>query len=215
MRSSIPLALMLVMGLAARGYGFDADSPVVDPEKPSVKARPEDPVHNELRELKRELTEAVNKNDINAVMARLDKDVVITWENGTVSRGPDQVKEFLEKMTKGDKPVFKTFKTEPEVKELTLLYADKTVGVAFGHSKDQRVLADGTELSTTTHWSATLVKKDGKWLIASFHGSGNVFDNPVLNMAVKRTATWVGIGAGAGGLLLGAGLMWFIKRRKA
>jgi ketosteroid isomerase-like protein len=192
------LALLLAPGQAQENQGG----------KP-----PEDPAHEELRKLKRDLVDVINKGDIPGVLAYLDKDVVVTWMNGEVSKGPDEVKKYLERMTKGDKPIVKSYKTDPTVDDLTHLYGDKTVGVAYGHSNDTFVLNDGKEFTIGTRWSATLVKKDGKWLIANFHGSADVFDNPVLDIAIRKTATYVGIGAGIAGLLVGAGLMWLFKKR--
>ena len=61
---------------------------------------------------------------------------------------------------------------------------------------------------------ATAVKKDGKWLIANFHASANLFDNPVLWIAVRRTALWVGGGAAAVGLLLGLVVGRFLRRKR-
>src|SRR5215813_75713 len=71
----------------------------------------EDPAHEELRALKRDLVEVVNKRDIEGLLKFLDQDVVVTWLNGEVNRGPKAVKEYLERMLKGDKPVVKSYKT--------------------------------------------------------------------------------------------------------
>jgi uncharacterized protein (TIGR02246 family) len=174
------------------------------------KSVPEDPAHNELRALMREMVEAVDKSDIDALLTKLDKDVVVTWMDGKVSRGPAAVKAYLEEKIKGPNAVVKSYKTEPEADDLSHLYGD--TAVAFGHSKDTFVLNDGMEFTITSRWSATLVKKDGKWLVASFHGSAAVFDNPVLDIAVRRTATWTAIIAGLVGLVVGAGVMWFLRR---
>lgn len=176
------------------------------------QSKPEDPAHKELRALKSELVEAVNKNNIDGVLARLDKDVVVTWMNGEVSKGPKEVKEYLERMTKGDKAIVKSYQTDPTVDDLTHLYGD--TGVAYGHSKDTFVLNDGRSFTIEPRWSATVVKKDGKWLIASFHGSADVFKNPILDIAIRQTATYVGIGAGVAGLIVGALLVLFLKRSK-
>jgi hypothetical protein len=78
-------------------------------------------------------------------------------------------------------------------------------------------LTDGTEFNQDTRWSATLVKKkDGTWKAANVHISVNMFDNPVLNLAIKRTGIWAGGIAGGGGLLLGlvVGAVFFRSRSK-
>jgi hypothetical protein len=177
------------------------------------QAAPEDPIHDELRALRKEMVEATNKSDIDGVIARLDKDVIVTWMNGEVSRKPDAVKAYLERMTKGDKRVVSSFKTDPEVEELTHLYG--TTGVAYGNSKDHYVLTDGREFVVPTRWSATMVKKDGKWLIANFHASTNVFDNPVLDIAIRKTALWTGGAAVLVGLLLGVVIARLLRKGPA
>jgi uncharacterized protein (TIGR02246 family) len=177
------------------------------------KPPPEDPTHEELRTLRREMVDAVNKNDIDALLTHLDKDVVVTWMDGEVSRGPQGVKEYIEKMTKGENRKVNSYKTEAEVDELTHLYGD--TGVATGHSRDQFVLTDGRDFAVDTRWTATLVKKDGKWKVASFHASTDMFDNPVLHIAVQRTAMWAGGIAAVAGLVIGFVVAWFLRRRKA
>jgi uncharacterized protein (TIGR02246 family) len=161
----------------------------------------EDPAHEELRALKRRLVEASNKDDIEGVLACLDKDVVVTWMNGEVSRKPEGVKAYLERMTRGPNRIVNRFKTSPEVEELTHLYGD--TGVAFGTSKDWFELTDGREFEVPTRWSATVVKKDGKWLIANFHASVNAFDNAILWIAVRRSILWTAVIAVLLGLVLG------------
>jgi uncharacterized protein (TIGR02246 family) len=171
----------------------------------------EDPVHDELRGLMRRLIDAANKSDVDALLDLLDKDVVVTWLNGEVSRGPKQVREYLERMVKGPTAVVKHYDTKPEADDLTHLYGD--TGVVFGHSQDTYVLADGREFVMPMRWSGTVVKKDGKWLIASFHASANAFDNPVLSTAVWHIAR-LGIVATMAGLVLGFCVAWVLRRRR-
>ena len=133
------------------------------------KPTPEDPVHEELRTLRRQMIEAINKNDIDALLTHLDQNVVVTWMDARVSRGPQAVKEYLEKMTKGENRKVNSYKTEAEVDDLTHLYGD--TGVATGKSRDQFVLTDGRDFEVNSRWTTTLVKRDGKWKVASFHAS--------------------------------------------
>ena len=82
------------------------------------KPTPEDPVHEELRTLRRQMIEAINKNDIDALLTHLDQNVVVTWMDARVSRGPQAVKEYLEKMTKGENRKVNSYKTEAEVEQM-------------------------------------------------------------------------------------------------
>jgi uncharacterized protein (TIGR02246 family) len=172
----------------------------------------ENPAHEELRTLRKELVEAVNKNDLDALLTHLDRDVVVTWQNGEVSRGPAQVRDYYNRMMKGPDRIVESVEIDPTVEELTHLYGN--TGVAFGHSKDHFRLTDGKEFTIVTQWSATAVKKNGKWLIANFHASANVFDNPILWIAVKRTLFWTGVVALPVGLLLGFLASMFLRRKR-
>jgi uncharacterized protein (TIGR02246 family) len=173
----------------------------------------EDPVHEELRALRRDLVEAVNQNDLDRLLARLDKDVVVTWLNGEVSSGPEGVRAYYDKMMKGEKRIVDSITIDPTVDELTHLYGD--TGVVYGSSQDHFTLTDGQDFVVPSRWSATVVKKNGKWLIANFHASTNMFDNPVLDTALKRTARLVGAVAAIAGLFLGLVLARFLRRRAA
>src|SRR5439155_18115099 len=177
------------------------------------KPAPEDPAHEELRTLRKQLVEAINKNDIDSLLTHLDKDVVVTWMNGEVSRKPAGVREYIERMTKGDNRQVTSYTTEAEADDLTHLYGD--TGVVYGHSKDHFVLTDGRNLDVDTRWTASLVKKDGKWLVSAFHASTNMFDNPVLHIAVRRTAIMVGGVAVIVGILVGFLIARLIQKRPA
>jgi uncharacterized protein (TIGR02246 family) len=176
------------------------------------KPPPQDPAHEELRTLRREMVAAINQNDIDALLTHLDKDIVVTWMDGRVSRGPQGVREYLEQMTKGENRKVNSYKTEAEVDDLTHLYGD--TGIATGHSRDAFVLTDGRDFVVNTRWTATLVKKDGSWKLASFHASTGMFDNPLLDLAVRQTALWTGGIAGVVGLVVGIVLTWSLRRRR-
>jgi hypothetical protein len=67
------------------------------------------------------------------------------------------------------------------------------------------------EFDLKARWSATLVKQDGKWLIANYHTATNVFDNPLLH-AATRAIYWTGGICLLIGILVGALLIWFLRR---
>src|SRR5690349_13915630 len=195
---------VLILAVLAAG----AFAPVQAQEN---KSKAEDPAHEALRTLRRGMVDAINKNDLDALLTYLDRDIVVTWMDGRVSRGPQGVREYIEQMTKGENRKVNSYQTEAEVDDLTHLYGD--TGVAFGHSRDQFVLTDGRDFVVNTRWTGTLVKKDARWKLASFHASTDMFDNPVLHIAVRRTATWAGAIAGAVGLAAGFLVAWFLRRR--
>jgi ketosteroid isomerase-like protein len=164
--------------------------------------------HNELRALRDGLIDAVNKNDIERQLTYLHPNVVSISPNGEVSRGREGVRAYWAKMMTGPQRVVESFHAEVKVDELTILYGGDT-GISFGTANQHYKLVNGTNLDLVTRWSATLVKEGDRWLVASFHASANVFDNPLLAMA-KRMSYLVG------GLALVAGWIagYFIRRRR-
>lgn len=174
----------------------------------------EDPVHDELRALRDELIEAVNANDVERLEARLHEQVIVTWLNGEVSRGPEEVRAYYDRMMLGDSPVVESITVNPTVERLSDIYED--TAVAYGASKDRFNLTNGLDFEVASRWSATLRKSDGEWLIVNFHSSTNIFDNPLLNMA-KQTMYWgIGLSFVAGGALVaGISIVRNLRRKNA
>jgi ketosteroid isomerase-like protein len=180
------------------------------------KSSKEDPAHDELRGLRDALKEAFNKKDIDALLKHLHPDVIVTWQNGEVSKGPEAVRDYYKRMLVGDKSVLIDVQADPEVTDLSLLFGEPAMtAVAYGKLKDRYKLRDGSEFTMDSRFSATAVKKDGKWLIVNFHGSTNVFENDVLRMYVSKTAWWTGGVAAGVALLLGLAIGWFLGKKKA
>ena len=168
----------------------------------------EDPAHNELRAVRDGLLAGMNSGDIDAQLAFLHPNVVVTWHNAEVSRGREDVKKYLDRMLHGTPKVVEKFGAEVKVDELSILYGGDTA-IAFGSAQERFTMAGGKQFDFTGRWSATLVKDGGKWLVANLHTSDNIFDNPLLNQ-VKAALPPIG-----GGLLLvGALGGWIIGRRR-
>jgi ketosteroid isomerase-like protein len=177
---------------------------------PTSKAA-ENPAHEELRRLRRGLVSAVEQADLDLMLTFLHRDVVVTWLNGEQSRGHEQVREYYNRMVKGDKRVVESFHLEEvEPAELTTLYGDNA-GVAHGTATSRFVMKDGGDFTISGPWTATVVKQDGKWLVAAFHTSTNMFDNPILKLALG----WIGRAAALAaiaGFVLGIALVLIVRR---
>ena len=165
--------------------------------------------HVQLRALRATIVDAINKGDIDAVNTVVHPNAVVTWQNGVVCKGRDGLKKFYdENMGAGAKKPFQGYKVPPEADELTILYSGATTGVVYGRSVGRFFLA-GKEIEVPNRWTATVVKEDGKWFLASYHVSMNVLDNPLLN-GVKKSAAIFAVVAMAAGLLIG----WLAGRRR-
>ena len=166
----------------------------------------EDPAHAQLRALRDDLVDAMNKRDVNRLLSHLHPDVVVTWQNAEVSRKPEGVRSYISRMLEGPNSVVESFTTAPTVDELTILYGGDA-GVAFGSSRDSFRLRSGQSFELTSRWTATVVNDGGSWKIAAFHSSASLFDNPLL-AAAQRWAMTAAIVA----LIAGFGIGFLISR---
>ena len=164
----------------------------------------EDPAHNQLRTLRTEVIEAITKGDIDTILKRVHTNVVVTWQNGEVCRGHQGLRDFYQRM---GKQAFQGYKIPPTPDELTILSGGNH-GISFGNTVANYHLL-GQDLELKSRWTATLLQENGQWLLASYHVSMNVLDNPLIN-AAKKSLLWVGAAAAISGLVIGV----LVGRRK-
>jgi uncharacterized protein (TIGR02246 family) len=172
----------------------------------------EDPAHNELRALRDELLDAFEKKDIERMLTFLAPDVVVVVQSAEVLRGHDAVREFHKRMSDGDDRVVESLKSDFQVDELSTLYGDDTA-ISYGTMADHFKLRRGEEFDLHSRWTATAVRQDDRWVVASFHVSTNMFDNGVSNLYIKWNSIKSGVIAGLIGILAGAVVSILWKRR--
>lgn len=168
----------------------------------------EEQTHGELRALADRALEALNSGNLEQLLAHADERVVFTAMNNDVAYGRTELRAYFEKMLKGPDAPVREFRTSLEVDRLTQLYGNDQGGTAAGTSRSFYRLKDGSCFNIDNRWTATVVKVDGEWKVATFHSSANLFDNPLLKLATKSSVWGAGAAAVAGFLL---GLVW--KRR--
>lgn len=179
------LALFLI-SVAAYAKAETADAQAQQPviPQPAVSEPTPEQLHQELRVLKETMEKALNEMDIETVIANVTEDVVFTTMNGDVARGRDGIRKYFETMMKGPNPRVISVRAKFEADDLSHLYG-KDFATSFGSSKDHYTLAGGKSFVVDARWSGTMVRRDGRWLIANFHYSTNMFDNPVLDAQRK------------------------------
>jgi ketosteroid isomerase-like protein len=167
-----------------------------------------------ITQLREGLITSFNKGDIDGLLSYLDPNVVVTWQNGEVCRGPEEVRAFYQRMMSGDNRVVREIHCEPEVVGRHI-YGDWAV--SWGNLHDHFVLNDGSDLPFNSVFTATIVKRGDRWYVAAFHTSVSAFQNPVLSLAEHRIGLWLGLGGAAVGLILGliVSRLFAAKRRSA
>ena len=158
-----------------------------------------------ITKLREGLVTSFKKGDIDSLVTYLDPEVVVTWQNGEVCKGPAEVRAFYDRMMTGPKRMVREIQSNPEVIGRHV-YGDWAV--SWGNLHDQFLLSNGAELSFNSVFTATIAKRGDRWLVVAFHASVNAFDNPVPNAGSQRLAEWVGAAGLFGGLFFG-----FMARR--
>lgn len=185
-----------------------AQAPAAPVAAPAAAAA-QDQAHQELRATKDRLVAALNAKNVDALLAELDGDVRLTTMDSVLSKGPDGVKGYYQKMMVGSARLVEDMSIKADPDELSILYADNRLALTTGTALVHFRLATGKEMDVPLRWTATSVNRDGKWKIASAQFGADMFDNPVLNASQGLTKYLAG-GAGLLGLLAG----WLLGRRK-
>jgi len=154
------------------------------------------------------MEKALNERDLDKLLANVDENVVFTTMNGDVAKGREAIRAYFDRMMNGPDRAVDSVTTSFVADELSHIYGED-VAVAYGHTNDHYVLKGGKEMDIHARWTATMVRKDSRWLVAAFHYSDNIFDNPVLN--TQRTVLLAGGGGGA--VLLG--ILGFLFGRRS
>lgn len=160
--------------------------------------------------LRQDLVDSFNKGDIDRLLSHLDEDVVITWQNGEVCRGPQAVRSYYDKMMKGPDKRVQSVTSDPKV-EGRHVYGDWAV--SWGTMNDRFVLTDGSDLTMNSQFTATIARRGSEWKVSSFHVSVNAFDNAILRHAARKAVIWTSVIAGAVCLLIGVAVGMAVKRR--
>jgi ketosteroid isomerase-like protein len=164
-----------------------------------------------ITRLREGLVDSFNKRDLERLLSHLDTNVVVTWQNAEVSKGPEGVRAYYQKMMSGDRPVVRSVVAKPEI-EGRHVYGDWAV--SWGNLNDTFTLNDGKELPFNSRFTATIARRGDRWLVTGFHASVNVFQNPVLTLAAKKLGLIVGIACLLLGAVLGLLLGRFFARRR-
>lgn len=218
MKRILGLGMLLLWSSTATAQ--DVESPAIESGDSSAEATADtakgepsegltdDELHDQLRALKAEMEAAMNSRDIEAILQRVDESVVFSTMNNDVVVGRDGVREYFDEMMTGPDKVVESVETKFVPEALSILHGGDTA-VSWGHTEDHYKLASGLELDISARWSGTMIRRDGRWVVASFHYSTNIFDNPVLS-AQRRVL----MGGGVVVALVCLALGFFLGRRR-
>ena len=205
------LLVVTILGFAATA---SPQTPAAQP--PPAAAAPAavtpEALHDELRKMRDDMLAAIARSEFDAIVPYLHPNVVFTPMNGEVSRGPQAIRAYFDKMLKGPDAIVKGIRLDVEVDRLADFYGD--TAVAFGSSNDQYTLNSGMDFKIQTRWTAALVRENGRWLITALHSSANAFDNPILEKARQLAMLQWGVGGLVAGALIAVIVGKIFARRR-
>ncbi len=154
--------------------------------------------HQALRDLKSNVIEAINNQDMAKLITYFSKDFVFTSVTQEALTSEKAVKDYYNKMMKGDKALVNSINVAAEADILTRFLGDNA-GYCYGTADETYVLNKSNRTVTMkTRWTAVVIKEDNQWKIVAVHIGANVMDNPILeasSMSLWRKLT-LGLGIG-------------------
>jgi ketosteroid isomerase-like protein len=166
-----------------------------------------------IKALREQLIDSFNKGDVDRLLSHLDPDVVLTWQDTTVCRGPADVKAYYDKMMTGPNRIVKDVKSDPQVTDRHI-YGEggNQWAVSWGQMNDTFNLNDGSSFTLNSKFTATIARRGEGWKVTSFHVSGNLFDNDILRFGIRKAGTFSATVGGIVGLIIGF-IVGFVLRR--
>lgn len=157
----------------------------------------------------REIEAGINDQNIDRMVAQMHPQATVTWLNGVISRGHDEIKAYYQRMVKGDQRYIDKYLTAAKVGAPARFYGNGEVAVADGSTEDEFFPVSRPPFRLSSRWTSTSVKIDGEWKVVALHLSSNVFTNSLIEEA-KSFAVQAGIGGALGGILVG----WLLGRAR-
>jgi hypothetical protein len=160
----------------------------------------------------REIEAGINDQNVERMVAQMHPQATVTWLNGVISRGHDEIRAYYQRMVKADNRYLDKYLTAAKVGAPARFYGNGEVAVADGSMEDEFFPVARGPFKLSSRWTSTSAKFDGEWKVVSLHLSSNVFTNSLIEEATDA-AVKVGVGAGIGGVILGFLLGRWRRRR--
>ena len=178
----------------------------------SAQAEDRQQDHDELRQMLKTATEAMNSKNLDALAPLFYNKFSITTVDQKLFTNLADFKAYYEGLYNGDNAPLKSIVFNPEADALTEFIGDD-VGLSHGTSTDTYTFSDGDTRVMTSRWTATVFKDNGKWKILNLHIGADLLANPVVS-TLKSYVYKAGIGAGLGGLIVGFAVAWFLRGKR-
>lgn len=170
----------------------------------------ESPLLRDARQLGDAVVTALNQNDLPAALNFFATNCTVTWCDAELTRGHEGLRAVHQRLLGDPLSRVETYHLEYKADEVITVLPENAGLIWTGGFNESYKRPGGRKLDLQGRWSATLVRQGGDWLILNLQLSTDPFNNSLLNLA--KQAGWV---VGVVSLLLGAGVGFFLGRRKS
>ena len=193
---SMMFAIAMLILLQANAFAESADPHATDRQA--------------LIKVFKEIEAGINDQNVERMVAQMTPDATVTWLNGEVSRGHDEIRAYYQRMVKGPERILNKYTTVAKLGEHARFFGD--VAVADGSMQDAFFPVTRKPFELSSRWTSTSAKVNGEWKVVSLHLSANVFNNSLLDEAMSAAKLTAGGGV-LGGLVLAGLVCWWRRRR--
>ncbi len=150
MRSMLRLLYLLFLLLPGPGSALAADA---DPYAADRQA---------LIRLFREMEASINAQDVDRMVAQMHPQATVTWLNGEVSRGHDEIRAYYNRMVKGEQRILDRYLTTAKLGAHARFFGNGEVAVADGTMEDEFFPVARGPFRLSSNWTSTSAKTKRK-----------------------------------------------------
>ena len=158
--------------------------------------------HAALRTLLKQATIALNERKVDVLATILHQPCSIVAVDQSRATSPVEVKALFDRWLSPEGGI--TSLTFNPSLDGPAVFLDEHTAYATGTSQDTYILTDGRTVVIPERWTATVVKGDAGWRLATLHCGVNLIDNPVLQAGRHTALRWTLV---VGGIALALGLI--------
>ncbi len=159
-----------------------------------------------LRALLRDVVEAINRRDWDALDPLVSPDIFITMIDQVTVRGRDQLDAYITSKLGQFSSVLADLKVDPQPDGLAVFYGETAVLPLT--STDTFVFRNGKVFTLKNQYTAVIVRHEGSWKLVALHGGTNAFNNPISYQTHRLLVGALPIAAAGG-----AALAWLLNRK--
>lgn len=203
------LVLVLLVSTGVAAWPSESRAAAQQPAAPAAAAAVDEVEHEALRQLKALYERAIRDNDIGVLGPYFSNDLYGVMLTGRVVKNIDELKRYWTDIRTliGEGGTYTTT-LKPE---RSVILGD--VALARGSSDDVVVTSEKQEFRFSSYWTAVLRKQDGQWKVVQVQGTIDPIDNPFVREFNRRYTRRVIPVSVLGGVVLGLGAAWLLRRR--